>query len=224
MGRKEVSRKHSWWHHGPHSYETKGSFGRRADRFKQWLSTLRIELNVSHAVVISHGGFLKQAFNFNHAPNCGFMVVDVHPDASVTHLLTGEHIPHSFQHHPEGFEVVAAVQLEDHYEVDMRLEGSECRVLCPFDDLYTQIFRKVKRSLPKDIYKKFMLDKKWPNNLLGDGNESLFSSPKDVQDYLQQLSCVVSEPDFPADLTEEIIEFFMTRSNRVELEQMLEQK
>merc|ERR1712023_333575 len=55
-----------WWrhHHGPHSYETSETFRERGVLFKQWLATLHPTKGTKYAIVVSHGGFLDNAFGF----------------------------------------------------------------------------------------------------------------------------------------------------------------
>lgn len=73
-----------WWrhHHGPHAHESAESFKERGALFRQWLATLPHTKGTRRAIVVSHGGFLRECFGYKHAPNCGFQVYDVLPDAS----------------------------------------------------------------------------------------------------------------------------------------------
>merc|ERR1712192_307694 len=73
-----------WWrhHNGPHAFETNESFKQRASTFRQWLATLPSTKGTKHAMIISHGGFLKECFEYADAPNCGFRVYDILPDST----------------------------------------------------------------------------------------------------------------------------------------------
>jgi len=78
-----------WWRHwDAHTYETPETFAERANDFKQWLATIPASHGVQYALVVSHGGFLKEAFGYEHAPNCGFRVYDIMPDGTSVHLRT----------------------------------------------------------------------------------------------------------------------------------------
>merc|ERR1712150_17469 len=84
------NRTDEWWRHqnGPDSYETEASFAQRALEFQQWLAKLPQTKGTRRAIVISHGGFLKECFGYTGAPNCGFRVYDILPDSTVVHLCT----------------------------------------------------------------------------------------------------------------------------------------
>jgi len=74
-----------WWrhHNGPNAFETSKSFEQRATIFRQWLAKLPLTRGTRRAIIISHGGFLKECFGYDQAPNCGFRVYDVLPDSTV---------------------------------------------------------------------------------------------------------------------------------------------
>eukprot|EP00658_Telonema_sp_P-2_P045222 TRINITY_DN33156_c0_g1_i1.p1 TRINITY_DN33156_c0_g1~~TRINITY_DN33156_c0_g1_i1.p1 ORF type:complete len:195 (+),score=25.47 TRINITY_DN33156_c0_g1_i1:55-639(+) len=146
----------------PHSFETAGSFRRRAVEFKKFLGGLE-ERNV---LVVSHGGLLSTAFGKPSFPNCGFRVVDVRTDGSAVAVRTKTEIPCEVE--APVFRVISVVRSEDledghyTYQIVICMDDFEF-VICERESWLREFLHDmVKERLGKVAYQRSELNGKFP--------------------------------------------------------------
>lgn len=197
-----------WWHHGPHSEETSGSFLRRTVRLKKWLGRLQDAwgwpLNI---LMITHGGIMQTAFKYHpHPPNCAFRVYDVGRDGDAWHVASEDAIPSEFKLEPV-FEVLSVVRLptkvsgQTMHRLELSVGLQQFFVELSETALRDELHAKVKDGLSEDLYEKCRLSGlfpswwSWLNRPRGD--LSIY-----IQDYLEQLALAMAEPSFPEEIFE----------------------
>eukprot|EP00755_Sulcionema_specki_P013336 Sspe_Gene.53744::Locus_29681_Transcript_1_1_Confidence_1.000_Length_3355::g.53744::m.53744 len=218
-----------WWHHGPppRTFETYASFSRRAVRFRKWLSQVCTNHNVKTLCVVSHGGLLLKAFGTPHMANCEFRVFDMYPDGSAVRTATGDVVSGDTEDRgapPPGEvedreEVVASMarlwvhnvtqlkKADGHwlYGVQGVINNTPFSATVKLSDL-RKIHDAVKYGpvgLGPARYHSYDLSGLFP------GVHWRSCQAKGAEEWLQQLSVVMGDTDFPTPLREYIVSWFM---------------
>lgn len=197
-----------WWHHGPHSEETEGSFARRMADLRKWLGDLvSTKQHPLHVIVVSHGGVMEEAFGYRPtAPNCGFRVFDITKGGATywtstnelvaNHVVIPSFVVHSVVPQPDRVDGHREYKLEIGVGTDIfsqAIRESQLR-----SDVYDQ----VKTRLSSELYAELRLNGKFPSRVRI--NHSRSDPSIFLQDYLEELALAMSHVDFDANLIMQI--------------------
>ena len=219
-----------WWHHGTRSFETKGGFKRRCLELKQWLAAIPrdIDEGVQTVLVVSHGGVLRECFDFD-PPNCGFRVFDLLPDGTSIHVVTGQRKTGSFdgigdsEETPfevfsvslcdgrDGYSSKGSPSSDPDLEVNLALDGEEATFVAKESVLRARIHEMVKTGMPSKEYNRYKLSGKFPPPAYGLTSMSSWGARDrlalDIHGYLDQLAAAMSDPSFPSAVRVEVMTY-----------------
>lgn len=216
IGAKNLASEGKWWHHGPHSQETEGSFQRRCDELRRWLGSLATWKRDNaalppHVIVVSHGGVMDEGFGYTpNAPNCGFRVFDVARNGKLLRVATGEHVHVGLLAEPD-FYVLAVVPHEHQenmyslYNVELRVGDHRFTLVVRESELRANVLDVVREGLAAEEYIRLGLGGKFPDMVrLPVMEQSMY-----MQDYLQQLAIAMGDEAFPISLAQQIDNYLL---------------
>lgn len=197
-----------WWHHGPHPEETESSFQRRAVRLKKWLGSLQDTWGDLNLILVSHGGVMQAAFDYQpHPPNCAFRVYDLQRDGRCKHVARNEEVnPNHLLAEPR-FAVCSVRRLPDKmngstvFGVEVDMEDGLFTLNLSENALREKLHDPVKAALSAELYERFGLAGLFPSwwSWLNRARADLSIY---IQDYLEQLALAMGQEDFPWSVAE----------------------